>query len=719
MKPRTEHPKKKNPSNLYQPKSIMKAQKLCMLASAFSAALFSMSTAQAADVTTEDVKVTASRVEQELMDVNMSVSVITADDIAHSEARTIGDLLKDVPGVQINSDGGQGMKRAQIRGEDSFRTLVMIDGQKIAEHKSMSGSPMLIDPSMVERIEVIKGPASVLYGSDAIGGAINIITKKGGNKPFEAEVSAGMDNASNGKTAAASIYGGINGWHYRLGLAHESGDNLRTPAGKAPYTEFSSFGANGYLAYDISENATVGMTLDHFDMDFMSGSMLPGYSNFFVNVPKWKRDKVGIFTDIKNLKEYLTRIRVDAFYQTSNKQMQNHIAVTGMPFMIDNFADNDLDQYGISIQTDWQLGENNYLVAGYEFNYDDLDATSSVLAVAPRNMGMGIQKGTYYTSSGIYQGSMSTHAVFASMESMLPYDLTLTYGARYTYVKTDMDKSYGVKTYAQGSNASKGPIVTSTPGSQHNDRVVFNAGISYSGIDDLVLRALWSQGFRSPLLQERYIPSSMGNTSMGQILGNPDLKPETSDNFEIGARYQKGGFMLDTATFLSLADDYIAAVSISPSEQQYDNMAEAKTFGIELSTSYQIGETGFTPYINGTWMRRQYTNEDGFKTYKTSTPEFIARYGVRWEGERNGLGLRTDLYAKSLTASEYDDGDGGYNYRLGGATTLNLTAGVSFGAQKQFSFDAGIYNIFDKKYQEMQSIYEPSRYFSVKLNARY
>lgn len=717
MKPRTEHPKKKNPSNLYQPKSIMKAQKLCMLASAFSAALFSMSTAQAADVTTEDVKVTASRVEQELMDVNMSVSVITADDIAHSEARTIGDLLKDVPGVQINSDGGQGMKRAQIRGEDSFRTLVMIDGQKIAEHKSMSGSPMLIDPSMVERIEVIKGPASVLYGSDAIGGAINIITKKGGNKPFEAEVSAGMDNASNGKTAAASIYGGINGWHYRLGLAHESGDNLRTPAGKAPYTEFSSFGANGYLAYDISENATVGMTLDHFDMDFMSGSMLPGYSNFFVNVPKWKRDKVGIFTDIKNLNEYLTRIRVDAFYQTSNKQMQNHIAVTGMPFMIDNFADNDLDQYGISIQTDWQLGENNYLVAGYEFNYDDLDATSSVLAVAPRNMGMGIQKGTYYTSSGIYQGSMSTHAVFASMESMLPYDLTLTYGARYTYVKTDMDKSYGVKTYAQGSNASKGPIVTSTPGSQHNDRVVFNAGISYSGIDDLVLRALWSQGFRSPLLQERYIPSSMGNTSMGQILGNPDLKPETSDNFEIGARYQKGGFMLDTAAFLSLADDYIAAVSISPSEQQYDNMAEAKTFGIELSTSYQIGETGFTPYINGTWMRRQYTNEDGFKTYKTSTPEFIARYGVRWEGERNGLGLRTDLYAKSLTASEYDDG--GYNYRLGGATTLNLTAGVSFGAQKQFSFDAGIYNIFDKKYQEMQSIYEPSRYFSVKLNARY
>ena len=160
----------------------MKAQKLCMLASALSAAILSMGTAQAADVTTEDVKVTASRVEQELMDVPMSVSVITNEEIAKSSARTIGELLEDVPGVQIVNSGSQGLKRLSIRGENSFRTLVMIDGQKLSEQKSMDGTAILIDPTTVERIEVIKGPASVLYGSDAIGGAINIITKKGGTK---------------------------------------------------------------------------------------------------------------------------------------------------------------------------------------------------------------------------------------------------------------------------------------------------------------------------------------------------------------------------------------------------------------------------------------------------------------------------------------------------------------------------------------------------------
>lgn len=106
--------------------------------------------------TLETTTVTAGRFEQDLMETPMSVSVITADDIAKSGAQSIGALIESMTGVRINNDGGQGIKRAKIRGEDAFRSLVMIDGQKISEQKSMSGSPILIDPAMVERIEVIK-----------------------------------------------------------------------------------------------------------------------------------------------------------------------------------------------------------------------------------------------------------------------------------------------------------------------------------------------------------------------------------------------------------------------------------------------------------------------------------------------------------------------------------------------------------------------------------
>lgn len=107
--------------------------------------------------TLETTTVTAGRFEQDLMETPMSVSVVTREQIEQSNARNVGELLELLPGIQINNDGGQGMKRIKIRGENAFRTLVMIDGQKVSEQKSMSGAPMLIDPAMIERIEVIKG----------------------------------------------------------------------------------------------------------------------------------------------------------------------------------------------------------------------------------------------------------------------------------------------------------------------------------------------------------------------------------------------------------------------------------------------------------------------------------------------------------------------------------------------------------------------------------
>ena len=665
----------------------------------------------------EDVVVTASRVEQDLMDVNMAVSVITQEDIKKSGAQTIGDLLNMVPGVRVNPDGGQGMKRVKIRGEDSFRTLVMIDGQKISEQKSMSGSPMLIDPAMIERIEVIKGPASVLYGSDAIGGAVNIITKKGGTRPFEAEVSAGMNSSNNGTTASAALFGAYNGWRYRLGVAHEKGDDLETPRGTMSPTDFSSLGANLFVAYDIDPNKEVGFTVDYFDMDFQSADV--NTPAFFVDVPKWKRTKVGAFTELRAINQYLQRLRVDAFYQNSDKSMHNHVEQDGMPFKIDPYADNDLDSYGLSIQTDWTLGEDHYLITGYEFNYDDLDAVSRTESYYGAMMGP--MEGThYYTKTGYYVGTMQTHALFAAMESTLPFDFKLNYGIRYTYVKTDMTKANGIQHYWAGQNA--GTEKTSgfgEKGNETNDRFVFNAGISWSGIENWTLRAAWSQGFRTPLLQERYVPTSMGQ--MGTTWNNPDLDPETSDNFEIGARWMNGTSTLDASLFYSIADNYIDALPSAEhgGEDMYQNVSKAKTLGAEVSISTQILQTGFEPYASLTWMRRQYDYGNGVETYDSGTPSLSARYGIRWNGEYDSLNLHVDGYAWSQSATDYRSIDGESDYHLGGATTFNLTGGVAFGPQNKYSVDVGLYNITDKAYREQTSIWMPGRYFTVKLNAQF
>lgn len=672
----------------------------------------------------DEVKVTAGRVEQELMDVNMSVSVITQEEIRRSSARNVGELLEDIPGVRINNDGGQGMKRIKIRGEDAFRTLVMIDGQKVSEHKSMSGSPMLIDPSMIERIEVIKGPASVLYGSDAIGGAINIITKKGGTKPIEGEVSAGMNTSASGKNASGSIYGGIDGWKYRLSASIEDNDNLKTPKGEMENTYFTARSVSGFLSYDFTPDATVGASLDYYDLEFGSSDVnTPGFA---VDVPKWTRFKAAAFGEFKNITSSFVRLRTDIFYQKSKKDMTNTVpgvwtqgevdtfkamgfeeaflnrvgVQAGNAYVLQPHASNDMNQYGFSIQADWQIGDRNYLIAGYEISYDDLNAHSW-------NTGTNVMP--MMLTDKNYDGYQMTNAVYASMETLLSANLTLTYGARYTWVKTDMDSinnKMGTKTSGEGSDG----------------KVVFNAGVLWHGTDNLTLRASYAQGYRSPILQEMYIDTSMGST--GTTYANPDLKPETSDNFEIGARWNSTGLSADLAIFYSTADDYIATLyNAQKRGYQYNNVAEAKTFGVELTSSVRIAETGFEPYLTATWMRRQYQNGNGFSTYDTATPEFMLRYGVRWSGMYAGLGLRADAFARSQTEIEYDDGvqsaTDSSSYRLGGYTTLNLTAGVDFGPKRQYSFDLGLYNIFDKGYQEQTSIYEPGRYFVAKLGARF
>ena len=678
--------------------------------SAAVALALSAGTVSAEDVLqTETVHVTASRVEQELMEVPMSVSVITSKDIEKSGAKTVGDLLSDIPGVEIKNDGGQGIDRVKIRGEDAFRTLVMIDGQKVAEHKSMSGAPILIDPSMIERIEVIKGPASVLYGSDAIGGAINIITKKGGTRAVQGEVSAGMDTSASGKNVSSGIYGNVNGWEYRLNAATESYDNLETPIGEVPYTEFDSRSASLYLAYNISENMKVGGTIDYYKLDFMSGTQDGSYDEFFVDVPKWDRTKGALFFEMKNVNDYLARLRMDVFHQQSNKDMQNHV-IQGTT-KVDSFADNQLDQTGFSVQSDWQLGEH-YLIAGYEFSYDSLDAeTYSITSPLPI---MTVR------NTRVWDATQQQHSVYASMESPVLSDVSLTYGVRYTWVRSESD-------YEKTGTTSMGP---STPESWSRDssdgHAVFNLGAVWRAAEDVSLRASWAQGYRFPIIQELFVDSTMGGAT---TLSNPDLKPETSDNFEIGLRWTNSAFSVDSAVFYSKADDYIdsllTAKTMMGKTYRYTNVSEATTYGLETSFSLNVFEN-FEPYTTFTLMRRKF-EQNGISTYDSGTPEMTARYGVRWNGVVEGLNLRADAFAISRSESvqrnfDYDPTKADSkkeSFHLGGATTFNLTAGVSFGKDSAHSIDVGLYNITDKLYQTSDAIYEAGRYFTVKWNTMF
>lgn len=707
-------------------------------------------------VQSQDVMVTASRSEKALADVNMSVSVITAEDIKRAgSVKGVADLLETtVPGLRVRNDGSQGLDRISMRGEDAFRTLVMVNGQRITEQKSMSGAPILIDPSQVERIEVIRGPASVLYGSDAIGGAVNIITKKGADKPVSATVSAGYDGSADGKDGSASISGSSNGWNWRLGVAGKDYDLLDTPIGKAAHTQFDSKSADAFLSYDIDPNKTIGLTLSHYDLDFWTGDQSVPADNFWVHVPEWKRTRGAVFGEFKNISDTLSRVRIDVSQERNAKKMDNHVVtsadpsaivkelVTGMPQFVqigskaypttvDNFTDNTTDTTALSVQTDWNLSDNHFLIVGYEFAYDKLKASSSSGIVTKADVERPMQIpgiGVSVQANSDYDGDQFRHAIFAAMESTFADDWVANYGVRYTWVKSEMDIKKAPSAVSLVMPPPMGSMEFSGKESSESydnskGKAVFNAGLSYNGFENLVLRANYSQGYRTPILQELFIDSMMG----GRITrANENLKPETSDNFEIGARYQKGGLMVDASAFYSDANDYITAVGQDANMPiyEYQNIAEAKTYGFEMQSSLRIGD--FEPYTTVTLLKREYDHGD-VSTKKTGTPKASARVGVRYFTTAMDADWNADFYIVTQTKSEEYIFEDKTTSKYAGFTTYNLTGGVAFGPDKAYRLDAGIYNIGDKLYRYNggkmdgfnRALYEPGRHAAVKFTATF
>ena len=148
----------------------------------------------------ETLVVTTNRSASNLWESPATIQVIDQQTLQNSTNASIADNLQDIPGVEITDNSLAGRKQIRIRGEASSRVLILIDGQEVTYQRAGDNYSvgLLIDESALERVEIVKGPYSVLYGSQAIGGIVNFITKKGGNKLASGVVKAVYNSATAG-----------------------------------------------------------------------------------------------------------------------------------------------------------------------------------------------------------------------------------------------------------------------------------------------------------------------------------------------------------------------------------------------------------------------------------------------------------------------------------------------------------------------------------------
>ncbi|MFG5777907.1 TonB-dependent receptor domain-containing protein [Comamonas sp. J-3] len=245
---------------------------------ALAAALLAAAGAQAQEAasadategkTLQEMVVTANRIEQPLSDLTADMSIIDDKTLQRQGPGAIADVLARVPGIQITRNGGPGAATSVfIRGAESRFTAVYVDGVRLDSQSTGGASWQSLPLALIERVEVLRGPAAAVYGSDAMGGVVQIFTKKGEGAP-KPYVGFGVGNRGT-YTAEAGISGGAGAWDYSLGLnrAQSDGFNARNTATANPDKDgYRNNAINARLGYQINKQQRLEATMLASDMN--------------------------------------------------------------------------------------------------------------------------------------------------------------------------------------------------------------------------------------------------------------------------------------------------------------------------------------------------------------------------------------------------------------------------------------------------------------------
>ena len=479
-----------------------------------------------------EVVVTAARIEQPLSEVLADVTVIDRASIERSGATGVADLLSHYPGVQFQRNGGVGNTTSvYIRGTNTNHTAVYLDGVRIESQSGSGGFSWESLPlAQIDRIEILCGPAAAIYGSDAIGGVVQVFTRRG-QGAFQPYAGIGA-----GTYKTYQVNGGFSGsngsWDYAMGATKEKSKGFNV-------WKDANLDSDGYDSH--AETARLGLQInkDHkLEVALLQSRMDAQYDGY--GYPGKVQDDHSIHTlqtaglnwSAQWTPDYqsrllLTRSNYDYIMQPGSKYATNTVLRNYM------------------FQNDYSLDIHRFQ-ATLERREDALDNTSTTPANTSRS-----------------QTALA-----------LGYGLMLEQHSLQLNTRHDTDSDFGNKNTAQ-------------------------AAYAYELNDAWQLRASAGSAFRVPTLYQRF--SAYGSSS---------LRPETSDNKELGVNFEQGNHSLSLVVYRNRVDnliDYVDGKGACTSAYGcYVNSSHARLQGLTLSAATRYRAFNFS----GTYDRLDAKNTD-------------------------------------------------------------------------------------------------------------
>lgn len=593
----------------------------------------------------EPVVVTATAYPQTINNTSLNTTIISQEVIKASHAQSLAELLRTVPGIYVDQLGGRGgISSVYLRGGDPNFTVVLLDGIKLNNPINSRGGSFdfsSISTDSIERIEIVKGPLSALYGSDALSGAINIITKKAESSPeFSIDLSFATDE---GFHTFAESRGKHKNLNFSLSASYiDDGE-------PAPGNEFisPSFIANlGLSITDTIEIQTVTL-YSHFDGEsFPDDSGGPEFAEFR------EREK-------RNIDQFTTGININHYYnswwwQTYKfgffRYKENRSSPGVAPGIRDPFGipandeDSSFSRFEFSFINNFFIKENTVFSLGIDGEFED-----------------GLSKGRLLGDFEIptrFEFDRYTLATFAELQLKIFSGLEIILGSRIDFPE-DFD-------------------------SEFSHRIVANYTMKKTGT---IFSINWGEGFKLPSF------FALGNP----IVGNRDLKPETSKGFDIGI---KQNFFKNEATG-SLTYFYNRFKNLIDLDEgpppQLVNRSEVTSQGFELEI---IIKTKENLYLNGNLSYIDTDIKDTGEELR-NRPEWLGNLSIIWKPRKHIDFYANATYVEGILDSSIPTGD----IELDGY--IRVDTSVTWTINKNLRTYLAVDNLFDTDYEQFVGFKAP------------
>ncbi|MBW3732548.1 TonB-dependent hemoglobin/transferrin/lactoferrin family receptor [Aeromonas dhakensis] len=647
----------------------------------------------AADKKADDVMVVSgSRMEQKLEDVSGPISVITAEQIEEQVVSNVADLFRYEPGVTALGGAGDAQTFI-IRGMGENRVKIVRDGVRENDaYKNGGVGQSYFDTDMIKQVEVVKGPASAAYGSDALGGVIAITTKDAADflKGRDSYLDATSGYASSSHQKMAGFTGALRTGELENLLRYTWRDGGVTQNYDSDKNEFDivSQALLFKSQWNLSDSQFLKLTVDYFTegQDPDAVDLTKAGSVFNQPITDKDTDNLSLVLDhgIALQAPWVDRIDSKIYYARTKQTMDQYASSKypvrpTNPYVTKNSLDhNGFEQKSLGAQVKFSKAlDSQRLAWGLEYEHTDNERTRFKAPTVA---------GDFEGYSELSFPSTTTEhgALWAFDELKFGERWVLTPGARYDYYRMnpDQDPAYtgeNLKRFSEGEFSPK-------------------LGLVFKAHEAANLFAQYSHGYKTPMYDNAF--STLNHQAYGyRIEPNTNLKPESSDGIDLGVRGSAGGFSYEVATFYNKYDDFIELGQVSAEGRtavyQYQNLDKATTKGAEAKADYWLNDLvnvwGNLSYIEG---------KDGDGNYINSLSPLKGTLGVRLE--QPNWNINTALRFADDMSKVGKDAKGNDNIKSAGWGVVDIYA--QFKPVQDLQFNVGVFNLFDKEYVNYESI---------------